>query len=92
MDNKSLTFEESMEILKDAARRISSKDSAIDEMAAVYKEGMEAAARCLSILNEMDGELTVISQKTEEILEKEMEKEMENHDSGSAESKTEAHQ
>ena len=47
MDNKSLTFEESMEILKDAARRISSKDSAIDEMAVVYKEGMEAAARCL---------------------------------------------
>jgi|GEM_PF-1017414 len=88
MDNKSLTFEESMEILKDAARRISSKDSAIDVMAAVYKEGMEAAARCLSILNEVDGELTVISQKTEELLEKEME----NHDSGSAESKTEAHQ
>lgn len=88
MDNKSLTFEESMEILKDAARRISSKDSAIDEMAAVYKEGMEAAARCLSILNEVDGELTVISQKTEELLEKEME----SHDSGSTESKTEAHQ
>ena len=72
MDDKSLTFEESMHILKDAARRISSG---------------EAAGRCLSILNEVDGELTVISQKTEDLLEKEME----SHDSGSAEDKAETH-
>ncbi|WP_299141854.1 exodeoxyribonuclease VII small subunit [uncultured Dialister sp.] len=88
MDNKSLTFEESMNVLKDAARRISSGDAGIDEIAAVYKEGMAAAAHCLSILNEVDGELTVISQKTEELLEKEMEP----YDSGSAEDKTETHQ
>lgn len=87
MDNKSLTFEESMHILKDAARRISSGEAGMEEIAAVYREGMEAAGRCLSILNELDGELTVISQKTEELLEKEME----SHDSGSVEDKAETH-
>lgn len=87
MDDKSLTFEESMHILKDAARRISSGEAGMEKMAAVYREGMEAAGRCLSILNEVDGELTVISQKTEDLLEKEME----SHDSGSAEDKAETH-
>lgn len=87
MDDKSLTFEENMHILKDAARRISSGEAGMEEMAAVYREGMEAAGRCLSILNEVDGELTVISQKTEDLLEKEME----SHDSGSAEDKAETH-
>lgn len=87
MDDKSLTFEESMHILKDAARQISSGEAGMEEMAAVYREGMEAAGRCLSILNEVDGELTVISQKTEDLLEKEME----SHDSGSAEDKAETH-
>ena len=87
MDDKSLTFEESMHILKDAARQISSGEAGMEEIAAVYREGMEAAGRCLSILNEVDGELTVISQKTEDLLEKEME----SHDSGSAEDKAETH-
>ena len=87
MDDKSLTFEESMHILKDAARRISSGEAGMEEIAAVYREGMEAAGRCLSIRNEVDGELTVISQKTEDLLEKEME----SHDSGSAEDKAETH-
>lgn len=87
MDDKSLTFEESMHILKDAACRISSGEAGMEEIAAVYREGMEAAGRCLSILNEVDGELTVISQKTEDLLEKEME----SHDSGSAEDKAETH-
>lgn len=86
MDDKSLTFEESMHILKDAARRISSGEAGMEEIAAVYREGMEAAG-LLSILNEVDGELTVISQKTEDLLEKEME----SHDSGSAEDKAETH-
>lgn len=59
----------------------------IDEMAAVYNKGMEAADRCLSILNEVDGELAVISQKTEDLLTKEME----SHDSGNTERKAETH-
>lgn len=87
METKSMTFEKSMETLKEAARRISSGEISIDEMAAVYKKGMEAADRCLSILNEMDGELAVISQKTEDLLTKEME----SHDSGNTERKAETH-
>ncbi|WP_444190277.1 exodeoxyribonuclease VII small subunit, partial [Dialister succinatiphilus] len=73
--------------LKEAARRISSGEISIDEMAAVYKKGMEAADRCLSILNEVDGELAVISQKTEDLLTKEMA----SHDSGNTERKAETH-
>lgn len=83
METKSMTFEKSMETLKEAARRISSGEISIDEMAAVYKKGMEAADRCLSILNEVDGELAVISQKTEDLLTKEMA----SHDSGNTERK-----
>ena len=35
METKSMTFEKSMETLKEAARRISSGEISIDEMAAV---------------------------------------------------------
>ena len=87
METKSMIFEKSMETLKEAARRISSGEISIDEMAAVYKMGIEAADRGLSILNEVEGELSVISQKTEDLLTKEME----SHDSGNTERKAETH-
>lgn len=85
--SKSLTFEENMKRLQKAADLVSSGQGSLEEMASRYRDGIEAAKACLAVLKEMDGELTVISKQTEELLNEEMDKD----DQGSAANETKAH-
>lgn len=85
--SKSLTFEENMKRLQEAADLVSSGEGSLEEMAARYKEGIEAAKACLAVLHEVDGELTVISKQTVELLHEEMD----TNDQGTAADETEAH-
>ena len=85
MSDKSVSFEENMGILKEACSKLSMSHQKMDDMISSYREGIEAAGKCLALLHDADEELTVLREETENLLKKEVGKD----DSEYTERKTE---
>ena len=70
MDNK-INFEAAMENLNKTVKMLQKGDLSTDEMMDVFKEGTDAARKCLSILRETESDMNDISLEIEKLIREE---------------------
>lgn len=63
MSKKKLTYEEAMEKLKVILAKLEEDDCTLEDSMSNFKEGMELYNHCNLLLNEAEGEITLILDK-----------------------------
>ena len=63
---KPSTFEEAMERLDDITMRMEQENLPLEEMMALYKEGLALQKYCVKVLDTTEKEITILQQDEEE--------------------------
>lgn len=69
MSEKYTIFESSIKKLEDVVKNIENKNMTIDEILSQFREGTLAAKRCIEILKNAEGEVKIISDEIDDMLE-----------------------
>lgn len=74
MAKKKQSFEESIKMLESIIEKMEDPDTSLEQSLKLYKEGVELSSVCGDTLNEIEKEVTLLSQNTQgEFLQKKFE-------------------
>ena len=69
MDKTRTTFAEKMEQLRQAAAKVNREDISLEDMMQSYRDGIEAAKECLSMLGHAEKEADRLAKELETMME-----------------------